>query len=106
MTDATAGSDEVPPRAHAAALLRHPNGLHARPAIRLTKLAKRFDSRVGVGLSAGGPFADAKSVAKVMALKIPSGVTLFFDAAGRDAAAAVAALAALVEGDFADGEPG
>jgi phosphocarrier protein HPr len=87
------------------ARLFHPNGMHARPAIKLTKLAKRFLSRVSIGLSADGPWTDAKSVAKVMAMKTPSGVTLFFHAEGSDAHAAVAALSALVAGDFRDDDP-
>jgi phosphocarrier protein HPr len=92
------------PRASARALLFHAGGLHARPAIKLTKLAKRFESRVRLAAAAQGPWVDAKSVARVMGMKTPSGSTLFFEAEGRDAEEAVAALAHLVEGDFAGAE--
>ncbi|GAC1585862.1 MAG: hypothetical protein NVS3B7_20750 [Candidatus Elarobacter sp.] len=74
--------------------------MHARPAIKLTKLAKRFHCSVAVGVSAEGPWTDAKSVAKVMAMKTPSGATLYFEAEGGDADEAVAALVALVTADF------
>jgi phosphocarrier protein len=86
------------------AWLFHPNGMHARPAIKLTKLAKRFVSNISIGLSADGPWTDAKSIAKVLAMKTPSGVTLFIQAEGSDADAAVDALRALVASDFREDE--
>jgi phosphocarrier protein HPr len=95
-------------KAAGSAWLFHPNGLHARPAIKLTKLAKRFRSSVAVGLSPSGPWIDAKSIAKVMAMKTPSQVTLFFEAEGSDAPETIEALVALVASDFAapgDGLP-
>jgi phosphocarrier protein HPr len=98
--------DSAPPRASGSVRLLHANGMHARPAIKLTKLAKRFRSSVAVGLSAGGPWVDAKSVARIMAMKTPSGVTLYFSAEGSDARAAVEALIALVAADFVDTQPG
>ncbi len=79
--------------------------MHARPAIKLTKLAKRFVCGVTIGRSETGPWVDAKSVAKVMAMKTPSNVTLFFRAEGTDAVAAVDSLVALVAADFTDDEP-
>jgi phosphocarrier protein len=97
--------DSVAPQAAASAWLFHPNGMHARPAIKLTKLAKRFASALAVGLSPNGPWVDAKSVAKVMAMKTPSRTTLYFRAAGEDAQAAVDALVALVAADFSDDGP-
>lgn len=97
--------DSTSPQAAGSAWLFHPNGMHARPAIKLTKLAKRFASNISIGRSADGPWTDAKSVAKVMAMKTPSGVTLFFHAEGSDAHAAVDALTALVAADFSDDGP-
>lgn len=80
--------------------LFHPNGMHARPAIKLTKLAKRFAASVRVAVSEAGPWTDAKSVARVMAMKTPTHVTLYFEAEGNDAHDAVRALTKLVESDF------
>jgi len=91
------------PRAHASAVLTHAGGLHARPAIKLTQLAKRFESKVWIALAKDGPWTDAKSIARVMAMKTPFMATLYFAAEGGDADAAASALARLVEGDFADG---
>ena len=82
------------------ALLFHEAGLHARPAIKLIKLAKRFQSELRVGVSADGPWTNAKSIASVMAMKTPSQNTLFFEARGDDAHEAVGALIKLVDSDF------
>jgi phosphocarrier protein HPr len=87
----------------ASVLLRHAVGLHARPSVKLTKLAKGFEARIDLGLSADGPWVDAKSIVKVMATKAPKDSVIYFRAEGADADAAVQALVTLVEGDFQDG---
>jgi phosphocarrier protein HPr len=86
--------------ASGAVILTHAIGLHARPSVKLTKLAKTFGSRVEIGLGPQGPWIDAKSIVKVMAAKVPQGSQLHFRAAGNDARDAVAALIGLVERDF------
>lgn len=86
------------------ALLTHANGLHARPAIKLTKLAKSFVANVRVALATDGPWTDVKSIARVMAMKTPSHVMLFFEAEGDDAHGAVEALVGLVNSDFPSGD--
>jgi phosphocarrier protein len=90
------------PRARSRAVLTHAGGLHARPAIKLTQVAKRFESAVWIALAEQGPWIDAKSIARVMATKTPCMATLYFVAEGNDAAEATSALARLVESDFAD----
>lgn len=80
--------------------LAHPAGLHARPAIQLTKLAKRFQANVWIGKSEDGPWVNAKSIARVMGMKMPSMVTLHLSADGDDAQHAIRALIKLVESDF------
>jgi phosphocarrier protein len=92
------------PRARSCAVLTHEGGLHARPAIKLTQLAKRFESAVWIALAEHGPWTDAKSIARVMAMKTPHMATLYFVAEGDDADDATSALARLVESDFADGD--
>ena len=82
--------------------LRHEAGLHARPSVKLTKLAKKFSSRIFVAASVDGPWIDAKSIVKVMAAKAPKESNLHFRAEGADAQAAVDALVDLVERDFPD----
>jgi phosphocarrier protein len=83
--------------------ITNPTGLHARPAVKLTKLAKTFGARIDLAFAAEGPWIDAKSVVKVMALKAPRGASLHFAAEGGDAAAAITALLDLVRRDFDEG---
>ncbi len=80
--------------------LAHSAGLHARPAIQLTKMAKRFQAEVWVGVSEDGPWVNSKSIARVMGMKVPSKTTLYFSAEGDDAQNAIRALIKLVENDF------
>jgi phosphocarrier protein HPr len=94
-------SSPAPVDAEGQAVVRDPTGLHARPAVKLTKLAKRFEAAVRVR-AGDGAWVNAKSPNGVMKLKARSGERLAFAADGPDAAAAVAALVALVERDFHD----
>ena len=86
--------------------ITHAVGLHARPSVKFTKLAKTFAADVEVALSAEGPWVDAKSIVKVMATKAPKGTVLHLRASGVEAEAAIAALAALVERDFDEAAEG
>ena len=84
-------------------------GLHARPSVKLTKLAKTFSAQIEVAPTPEGPWVDAKSIVKVMAVKAAKGATLHFRARGADADAALAALGDLValefhENDHRDGQ--
>ncbi len=89
-------------RAAASVLMTHDVGLHARPSVKLTRLAKSFDAAVDLALSEDGPWIDAKSIVKVMATKAPRDTVLHFRAEGADAEEAVSALVALVKNDFRD----
>ena len=92
--------------ATAAAKLVNDVGLHARPSVKLTKLAKTFAAKIEVARSNEGPWVDAKSVVKVMAFKVAKGATLHFRASGSDAEEALKALCALVDGAFHEGADG
>jgi phosphocarrier protein len=81
-------------------LIQHEVGLHARPSVKLTQLAKTFHCKIEFGLSPEGPWVDAKSIVKVMGSKTPKGAILHFHAQGVDAQAAVQALIDLIERDF------
>src|SRR5437773_11911294 len=86
-------------------LLTNDVGLHARPSVKLTQLAKRFGAHIEFALDAAGPWVDAKSPVKVMRFKAAKGETLHFRASGPDAAVPLAALLPLIERAFAvDGE--
>ncbi len=84
----------------ASAILTNEVGLHARPSVKLTQLAKSFVSNVEIALGSGGPWFDAKSPVKVMRVKAPRGATLHVRAVGADASAAASAIVSLVERRF------
>ena len=92
MTDATAS-----------AILNHAAGLHARPSLRLTMLAKTFTAKIELAAKPEGPWIDAKSIVKVMATKAPMGSTLHFRASGENAQGALDAIIALIDRDFDEG---
>jgi phosphocarrier protein len=89
--------------AEAQVLITHDVGLHARPSVKLTKLAKGFGARIVLALAEEGPWVDAKSIVKVMATKAPKGSTLYLRAEGEDAEDAIEALVGLVQRDFDEG---
>ena len=53
--------------------LVHAVGMHARPAVKLTKLAKRFAANVAIRVEGAADWINAKSVAKVMAMRAAHG---------------------------------
>jgi phosphocarrier protein HPr len=94
-------SSEMPSApAQGAAVLVNDVGLHARPSVKFTQLAKTFAASVEFALSGDGPWIDAKSPVKVMRAKAPKGTMLHFRALGDDAEAAVRAMIALIERRF------
>ena len=78
-------------------------GMHARPAVKLTKLAKKYQAQISVRVAGAPEWINAKSVAKIMAMRAAHGSTIEIKASGSDAEAAVAALVDLVASDFPDG---
>jgi phosphocarrier protein HPr len=95
--------DEI--AATSSVVLTNAIGLHARPSVKLTKLAKTFTADIEVAPSADGPWVDAKSIVKVMAVKATKGATLHFRARGHDAQEALAAVRELVGLGFAEEDP-
>ena len=82
--------------------LVHGVGMHARPAVKLIKLAKKFQAHISIRASDAAEWINAKSVAKVMALRAARDSIIEIKASGEDAEAAVAALVDLVATDFPD----
>ena len=82
--------------------LVHAVGMHARPAVKLTKLAKKFQAQVSVRVAGAAEWINAKSVAKIMAMRAAHGSIIEIKASGSDAEAAVAALVELIAADFPD----
>jgi phosphocarrier protein HPr len=87
-------------------LLTHSAGLHARPTLKLTMLAKTFAAKIELAVKPDGPWIDAKSVVRVMAMKAPKGSTLHFRASGDKAEEAVTKIVALVDRDFDEATEG
>jgi len=77
-------------------------GLHARPSVKLTQLAKSFLSSVEFSFSPDGPWVDAKSPVKVMRARAPKGTVLHLVTKGPDAEAALAAVQALIADKFGE----
>ncbi len=86
-------------------ILKNATGLHARPAVKLTQLAKTFSGAVEIAVSPDGPWVDAKSPVKVMRVRVPRDAVLHVRASGVDAAAAAKAVVALVENRFHEEHP-
>ena len=82
--------------------LVHAVGMHARPAVKLTKLAKRFKAQIALRVVGAEDWIDAKSVAKVMAMRAARDSVIELEAKGSDAEAAIAALTTLIAQDFPD----
>lgn len=80
--------------------ISHPTGLHARPAVKLTKLAKGFDAGIRLRGLPDGAWVDAKSIVKVMALKLKTGTEVEIEALGPAAEAAIAGISDLVARNF------
>ena len=76
-------------------------GLHARASTKLTQTASQFGAEVWIGLNSRR--VNAKSIMGVMMLAASKGSKVVLEAEGPDEAAALAALAALINNRF--GEP-
>lgn len=101
--DPEPGATDAPVAAESEAscelVLHNDVGLHARPAAALSRLASHFEADIFVN------DAKASSVLSLMALGLGQGDTMHVRAHGSDAAAAIAAITALVERDFAAAQP-
>ena len=83
-------------------LLAH--GLHARPAARLSSLAKSFDARIEI-LAGDGRKASARSPVALLGLGLRHGAELVIQGHGPAAGKAVTALAELLEGGMGELQP-
>ena len=81
-------------------LIRNKRGLHARASARFVTLASTFDAVVTV--TKDGASVTGTSIMGLMMLAAAPGDTIDISANGVQAAEAVAALVALVEGKFGE----
>lgn len=77
-------------------------GLHARASAKLTQLASQYESEVW--MSRAGRRVNAKSIMGVMMLAAGKGSTVTIETVGGDEAEALAAIAALIDNKFGEGE--
>ena len=83
--------------------VRNPNGLHARPADLLVRLASKFESNIWIGKD--GEQVDCKSILSVLTLAAAQGTVLSLSADGNDAADALDSITQLFETGFDDTNP-
>lgn len=77
-------------------------GLHARASAKLTQTAGQFSADVFI--SKAGKRVNAKSIMGVMMLAAGKGAKIELEASGADEAAAMAAVVALINDKFGEGE--
>ncbi len=78
----------------------HGFGLHARPSVTFTRLAKSFPCVIEIEVNDSHVWLNGKSIVKIMGARIRRGSILKIRARGLRAAEAIHALKALVERDF------
>lgn len=86
-------------RAIRTVVVNNPEGLHARPAELVARMALKFQSQVE--LVNGTLRVDAKSILHVLTLGAQQGTQLTIEATGDDAELAAEAIERLVASDFA-----
>ena len=84
------------------ALITNKLGLHARTAIKLTKLAMKFKANVQICSEQRPDWVNAKSPNAVVKLRPPKNSPIYIRAAGEDANDAVDSIVALVKNNFND----
>ncbi len=84
--------------AHAVVTICNQKGLHARAAVRFVKTAGQFDADVWVRKN--GTEVPGSDIMELLMLGAAPGAVIELTATGREAAAAVAALARLIECKF------
>ena len=94
MTEAGPGEGSL----RRACLIANRRGLHARAAANFVKTASHFDAEVAV--SCNGTQVSGLSILGLMMLAAGPGSEIEIETAGKDAAAALAALSKLVDGGF------
>lgn len=81
----------------------HGVGLHARPSVTFTRLAKSFPCKIEIEVNGSGDWFNGKSITRIMAARIRNGAMLSIRADGLLASEAITALAELIGRDFDEG---
>ena len=77
-------------------------GLHARASTKLTQVASQFGAEIWIERNTRR--VNAKSIMGVMMLAASKGSKITLEAIGEDEVAAIAAMAALINDKFGEGE--
>jgi phosphocarrier protein len=80
--------------------VKHGVGLHARPSVTFTRLAKSFPCSIEVAVNGSDIWLNGKSIIKIMGARIRKGSVLKIRADGILAQEAIQALKELVERNF------
>lgn len=86
-------------------LITHGVGLHARPSVIFTRLARSFPCVIEIEVNRSGLWLNAKSIVKVMGARIRKGSTLRIRAHGLRSDEAISVLAALFVNDLGEERP-
>ena len=81
-------------------VMMHPDGLHARPAALLVKMATKFGAETSITYQ--GDTVSAKSILGVLSLAVGPGDKVAIATQGADAAEAMRAIAGLFERSFGE----
>lgn len=79
-------------------IIRHKQGLHARPAAIFVQIANKFDSTISV--KKGNQEVNGKSILGILMLAAEKNSQIYIRAEGADAKKAVEALEKLLAGDM------
>jgi phosphotransferase system HPr (HPr) family protein len=80
--------------------VRNPQGLHARPADLLVRMASKFDSTILIGKD--GELVDCKSILSLLTLGAGQGTELSITADGADATEALESIVQLFDAGIDD----
>jgi phosphocarrier protein HPr len=78
----------------------HKIGLHARPSVAFTRLAKSFPCSIELDVDGSGVWLNGKSIVKIMGARIRRGARLRIRAEGIRAEEAIEALKGLIARNF------
>jgi phosphocarrier protein len=92
--------DPVHARCQTEVEVKHGVGLHARPSVTFTRLAKSFPCSIEVAVNGSDVWLNGKSIIKIMGAKIRKGSILKIRADGILAEEAVRVLRELIERNF------
>ncbi|MCC7085787.1 MAG: HPr family phosphocarrier protein [Pirellulales bacterium] len=84
------------------AVVKHPLGIHLRPASLIVGLAKKYQAKIEIVRDRQR--VDGRSILDLLTMAIEQGSEVRIEAIGPDAEEAATALAELIASDFADDE--